>query len=150
MSTGGFLSEGLAKLGADMTGLDTASDAIQAAKDHATLDPNLTKNLKYDSVAVEDWAKTHAEKYDVVVSSEVIEHVNVPEYFLSNCLACLRPGGSMILTTMSQTWIGGFVNIFVSENITGIIPKGAHEYSKFIHPKQMQQLLLARKYFYWR
>lgn len=103
-------------------------------------DETLKKNLTYKTVTVEEFALENAERFDVIVSSEVIEHVLDKEVFASNALKCLRPGGSAFFTTMNRTPISGFYYIYLCENVMKLIPKGAHEYAKFMRPKEMVDL----------
>ncbi|XP_065173852.1 ubiquinone biosynthesis O-methyltransferase-like [Atheta coriaria] len=141
---GGFLAEAIAKLGAHVTGIDANDDLIRVAKEHMLKDETLKKNLTYKTVTVEEFALENAERFDVIVSSEVIEHVLDKEVFASNALKCLRPGGSAFFTTMNRTPISGFYYIYLCENVMKLIPKGAHEYAKFMRPKEMVDLF--RKY----
>lgn len=79
---GGLLSESLARIGADVTGIDASSELITAAKQHAVLDASLDGKLNYFQTIIEDFALNNKEAYNAVVASEVIEHVNNKELFL--------------------------------------------------------------------
>lgn len=79
---GGILSEPLARIGADMTGIDPSRELINCAKRHASLDPSLSKRLNYIETSVEELTRSNTKTYDAVVASEVLEHVADKETFL--------------------------------------------------------------------
>lgn len=138
---GGLLSESLARIGAEVTGIDASSELITVAKEHATLDSNLSGRLNYVQTVIEDFAPTNSNLYNAVIASEVVEHVNEKELFLKCCISTLKPGGSIFLTTLNKTlpsWLGGIV---AAEYILRLVPKGTHDWNKFISPAEMQRLL---------
>lgn len=137
---GGFLSEPLARLGCKVVGIDASNDLITVAKDHASKDKTLS-NLTYLTSSVEEFSKNNPEVFDAVVSSEVIEHVNDKTSFVRECAKCLKPGGSIIFTTTNKTFLSGFLMLCVAERFMGLVPKGTHEYEKFIEPHSVQRLL---------
>ncbi|CAK9826995.1 Ubiquinone biosynthesis O-methyltransferase, mitochondrial [Anthophora retusa] len=129
---GGLLSEPLARIGAEVTGIDASPDLIATAKEHAALDPNLDGKLNYIQTAIENFASDNKETYNAVVASEVIEHC---------CVNTLKPGGSIFLTTLNKTlpsWLGG---IIAAEHVLKLVPKGTHDWNKFITPPEIQYLL---------
>ncbi|KAH0555514.1 ubiquinone biosynthesis O-methyltransferase, mitochondrial [Cotesia glomerata] len=138
----GILSEALARIGANVTGIDGSEQLIETAKKHASLDSNLSKNLNYSITSVEDHvADNKSEIYDAVVASEVIEHVSNKDIFVKYCAKALKPGGSIFITTLNKTipsFLGGIV---CAEYILRAIPIGTHEWSKFISPEDTQRLL---------
>ena len=79
---GGLLSEPLARIGANVTGLDASKELLSIAKQHAELDKDLSSNLKYVHTSIEDFSEEKKEEYDAVVASEIIEHVIDQELFL--------------------------------------------------------------------
>ncbi|GAB6026696.1 Hexaprenyldihydroxybenzoate methyltransferase, mitochondrial [Chamberlinius hualienensis] len=137
----GLFSEALAKLGADTTGLDAGEDLINVAKQHASLNPNLSENLHYVNTTVEEHVKENSASYDVLTCSEVIEHVNNPEFFVEQCAKLVKPGGSLIFTTINRNLLSGFVVIFLMENVFKIIPKGTHQYDMLVIPKELKRML---------
>lgn len=102
--------------------------------------PSLT-NISYLCESVEDHAKHNYETYDAVVASEVIEHVNEPEIFLENCIKCLKPGGSIFITTLNKTWSSWLFGIVLAQYIWGFIPRGTHDWKKFLDPKDVEKML---------
>lgn len=101
----------------------------------------LSQRIEYHIETIEEHNARVDTKYDAVVVSEVLEHVNDKESFLRSCTASLLPGGSIFITTFNKThfsWIGG---ILFAEHILNLIPKGTHDWNKFISPLETQRLL---------
>ncbi|XP_057670340.1 ubiquinone biosynthesis O-methyltransferase, mitochondrial [Diorhabda carinulata] len=135
---GGILSEPLAKIGAEVTGLDANVDLINSAKSHAQL---FNTKVNYIVSTIEQHAEEACEKYDAVVASEVIEHITNKSSFIEACLKCLKPNGKIFITTPSKTWQSNVFGIIVAEDILGVMPQGTHQYEKFISPTALQRLL---------
>jgi 2-polyprenyl-6-hydroxyphenyl methylase/3-demethylubiquinone-9 3-methyltransferase len=130
----GLLSEPLARLGAAVTAVDAAAENIAVAKVHAA-----GQGLAIDYVhgGVETLA---AEPYDLIVSMEVIEHVADPILFVRALAARLAPGGILILSTPNRTPLSRLAMIDVGEGL-GMIPKGTHDWSRFLTPDELAGLL---------
>jgi len=137
----GIFSESLARIGADVTGIDASKELIEAARTHAALDKSLEANLRYLNTTVEEHVKENAEKYDALVCSEVIEHVNDPAFFVDQCAKLVKPNGSLIFTTINKSWLSGFNAIIWCEYLARTIPRGTHHYSMLISPKYLEQML---------
>nr|XP_022911785.1 ubiquinone biosynthesis O-methyltransferase, mitochondrial [Onthophagus taurus] len=139
---GGLLSEPLSRLGAEVTGIDASKDLIQVATQHSHKD-NKLKDLNYFCTSIEEFANDDKNKcvFDGVVASEIIEHVCDHQRFISECVQCLKPGGSIFVTTMNKTLLAKCLGIFVVEDLVGLVPKGTHDYEKFIEPHVIQRLL---------
>lgn len=135
---GGVLSEPLARLGGVVTGVDANSDLIETAKFHSK---KYGLNINYEATSIESHATENFEKYDVVVASEIIEHVTYKDEFLKACLQCLKPSGTIFITTMSKTIWADIFGIKLAENVFNIIDKGTHELEKFILPEDLQKML---------
>lgn len=135
---GGILSEPLARLGSMVTGLDANPDIIEKAKCHSN-QQNL--NITYETDSIEHHACENVEKYDSVVASEVIEHVTHQDEFIRACVKCLKPSGSIFITTLSKTTLANILAIQFAENIMKFIPKGTHQIEKFIKPHDLQRML---------
>ncbi|XP_015597598.1 ubiquinone biosynthesis O-methyltransferase, mitochondrial [Cephus cinctus] len=140
---GGILSEPLARIGADVTGIDASPELITIAKEHAALDPTLSGRLNYITSNIEDHVHSNPESYDAVVASEILEHVLDKELFLKSCAAVMKPGSSIFITTLNRTlpsWLGGIV---AAEYLLKLVPRGTHDWNKFIHPDETRRLLEA-------
>ncbi|KAH9462340.1 hypothetical protein MJO28_002876 [Puccinia striiformis f. sp. tritici] len=152
---GGIFSEVLARLGAKVLGIDAAEDSINAARLHAQSDPllnlhgpqsnsNSEPNLLYRHCSVESLLEAdqseHRGKYDIVCAMEVIEHVENPAGFLTALTELTKPGGHIILSTISRTPLSRFLTITLAESqlpIIGIVPAGTHTYNKYIKPDEL-------------
>ncbi len=129
----GLLAEPLARMGAKVTAIDAAPELIEAAKAHAA---GQGLSIDYRAVGVE-LLEAH---YDLVTAMEVIEHVAEPQGFIDDLAARLAPGGLMILSTPNRTAWSKLLTITLAEGF-GQIPKGTHDFEKFIDPDTMRGLL---------
>jgi 2-polyprenyl-6-hydroxyphenyl methylase/3-demethylubiquinone-9 3-methyltransferase len=129
----GLLAEPLARLGAQVTAVDAAPELIDVAKDHAA---GQGLPIDYRAVGVESVEG----KFDLVTAMEVIEHVAEPQEFIDDLAARLAPGGLMILSTPNRTAWSKLLTISLAEGF-GQIPKGTHDFEKFIDPDMMRGLL---------
>jgi len=129
----GLLAEPLARLGARVTAVDAAPELIAAAQLHAR---GQGLDVDYRESTVEELDGT----YDLVTSLEVIEHVADPPSFVKALAARLASGGLMILSTPNRTALSRLVTVGIAEAI-GAVPKGTHDFDKFIAPERMKQLL---------
>ncbi|WP_420143921.1 bifunctional 2-polyprenyl-6-hydroxyphenol methylase/3-demethylubiquinol 3-O-methyltransferase UbiG [Sphingobium sp.] len=130
----GLLAEPLARLGATVTGLDAAPENIAAAHAHAQ---GQRLAIDYRATPVEDMADSG---FDLVTSMEVIEHVADPAAFIAALAAKLAPDGLMIFSTPNRTPLSRLAMITIGESIGGI-PKGTHDWHKFITPDELTALL---------
>lgn len=130
----GLLCEPLARMGARVTGVDAAPENIAAAQVHAT-----SIGLEIDYRAG-DTATVAGETFDLVTSLEVIEHVGDPAAFIAGLASALAEGGLMILSTPNRTPLSRLTMITVGEGL-GQIPRGTHDWDKFITPDELMALL---------
>ncbi|KYN15567.1 Hexaprenyldihydroxybenzoate methyltransferase, mitochondrial, partial [Trachymyrmex cornetzi] len=138
---GGILTERLARIGAQVTGIDVSAELLNVAKEHIKLDPNISKRVNYIQTTVEDFSQKERESYDAVVASEVLEHVADAQLFLKKCVELLKPGGSIFITTENRTIASWLVVIIGAEYIFKRIPLGTHDWNKFITPHEVQHIL---------
>jgi len=138
---GGILTERLARIGACVTGIDAATELIDIAKEHVKLDPTISERVNYIQTSIEEFSPENEKLYDAVIASEVIEHVENPEIFLKECVRILKPSGSIFVTTINKTLISWLGAIVIAEYILNLIPRGTHEWNKFIAPHQVQHML---------
>jgi len=129
----GLLAEPLARLGAQVTAIDAAPELIEVARDHAR---RQGLEIDYRAAAVENLDG----RFDVVTSLEVIEHVADPQAFVAALARRLAKGGLMILSTPNRTAWSKLLTITLAEGF-GRIPKGTHDFAKFIAPEGMKALL---------
>ena len=129
----GLLTEPLARLGAAVTGIDAAPEVITVAREHAG---RMGLDIDYRALPVEQVDG----KFDLATALEVIEHVADPAAFLRSLAQRLAPGGLLILSTPNATGWSKLLTITLAEGL-GRIPKGTHDFEKFITPERMQLLL---------
>lgn len=134
---GGLLSEPMARLGATVTGADAAPRNIPVAQIHAA-QSGLT--IDYRHTTAEDMAAA-GEQFDVVLNMEVVEHVSDPLAYLTACQRLLVPGGLMICSTLNRNPKSYLMAIIGAEHIMRWLPKGTHEWSKFITPDELYDLI---------
>lgn len=134
---GGLLSEPMARLGADVVGADAAAGNIPVAQVHAA---QSGLNIDYRNITAEALAEA-GEKFDVVLNMEVVEHVADPALYLSACAALLKPEGLHICSTLNRTAKSFAAAIVGAEYIMRWLPKGTHEWSKFITPDELYELM---------
>jgi 2-polyprenyl-6-hydroxyphenyl methylase / 3-demethylubiquinone-9 3-methyltransferase len=131
----GLLAEPLARLGAAVTGLDAAPETIAAARAHA-----LGQGLEIDYRV--GGAEALGGRYDLVTSLEVVEHVTDPAAFVAGLAGAVAAGGLLILSTPNRTQRSRLVMITLGEG-SGRIPKGTHDWDKFIQPDELKAMVAA-------
>ena len=135
---GGLLTEALHDFGAEVTGIDAAGPGIKVAKIHA--DKN-KKDIRYYEKTAEELIKDNEERYDIVTCLEVLEHVPDPKSLIATCFNLLKPGGFIFLSTINKnprSWITAIVG---AEYIFNLLPKGTHEFDKFIKPSVLAKYI---------
>lgn len=134
---GGLLSEPMARLGAEVVGADAAGGNIPVAQVHAA---QSELEIDYRHTTAEALAE-QGEQFDVVLNMEVVEHVADPLSYLSACQALLKPGGLHICSTLNRNPKSFAVAIVGAEYVMRWLPKGTHEWHKFITPEELCTLL---------
>jgi 2-polyprenyl-6-hydroxyphenyl methylase / 3-demethylubiquinone-9 3-methyltransferase len=136
---GGIVSEPLARLGGKVTGIDPAEENIEAAKLHAE---KSALSIDYRATTVEALAETDA-AFDVVIASEVVEHVADLNFFAGRCAALVRPGGLMLVTTINRTLKSFALAIVGAEYVLRWLPVGTHRWEKLVTPDELEAALKA-------
>jgi 2-polyprenyl-6-hydroxyphenyl methylase / 3-demethylubiquinone-9 3-methyltransferase len=137
---GGILAESLSKAGATVCGIDLSSKALKVAELHQ-LESGTT--VHYRSISAEDLAKQEPEQYDVVTCMEMLEHVPDPNSVVQACANLCKPGGNIFFSTLNRNPKSYLFAIVGAEYILKLLPKGTHEYDKFIKPSELA--LFARQ-----
>jgi 2-polyprenyl-6-hydroxyphenyl methylase / 3-demethylubiquinone-9 3-methyltransferase len=134
---GGLLTEPMARLGAEIVGVDPSEKNIKTAIVHAD---ETELAIDYRCGTAEDLAAA-AERFDVILNMEVIEHVSDPQAFTQICAGMLKPEGLMFVATISRTLKSFGLAIIGAEYILGWLPKGTHHWEKFIKPDELKTWL---------
>lgn len=135
---GGLLSEPMARLGAEVVGADAAAGNIPVAQVHAE---QMGLDIDYRHTTAEALADA-GEQFDVVLNMEVVEHVADPLAYLTACQRLLKPGGLMVASTINRNPKSFMVAIVGAEHVMRWLPKGTHEWSKFITPEELADLIV--------
>ena len=135
---GGILSEKLRRLGANVTGIDASKSSIDIAKEHAK---KSRLEINYECITTSKLLKIKEQKtlnkFDLVIASEVIEHVYDRKTFLSDISNLCRPGGLVVFTTINNSFLGILFGKYFAEDILKILPVGTHEVEKFVSPENL-------------
>ena len=131
---GGILSESMAQRGAQVLGIDLAEKSLQVAQLHA-LEANV--QVDYRCVAVEALAQEKPQAFDVVTCMEMLEHVPDPASVVRACAALVKPGGHVFFSTLNRNAKAYLMAVVGAEYVLNLLPKGTHDYSKFIKPSEL-------------
>ena len=141
---GGIFAESAARLHQtkNVVGIDPSQEVISVAQGHASHDPSLLgpDRLQYQNRSIEDFPlpQSRDDMFDIVTLFEVIEHINQPGPFLFSCLPFVKPGGWLVLSTISRTWTSWLTTKIVAEDIIRLVPEGTHDWKKFLCEHELQ------------
>ena len=138
---GGLMCEPLARLGAEVTGIDAVEKNIKSAQIHANQN-NL--NINYMLSAVEELQKN--QKYDVILNLEVIEHVDNQKMFITKSCDLVNQGGLIFIATINKTIFSIVFAKYLAEYVLGFLPKGTHDWKKFLTPEDIYAMLLKNNF----
>ena len=130
----GILSEPLARLGADMIGIDPAAENIEVARLHAA---ESGVAVDYRATTAETLAEA-GERFDIVLAMEVVEHVVDVPAFVATCAAMVKPGGLLVMATLNRTMKSFALAIVGAEYILRWLPRGTHQWDKFVRPQELE------------
>jgi 2-polyprenyl-6-hydroxyphenyl methylase/3-demethylubiquinone-9 3-methyltransferase len=131
---GGILSESLAKLGANVSGIDMGTEPLNVAKLHA-LETGVSIN--YQKITAEEKADVDPGKFDIVTCMEMLEHVPDPASVVKACAALVKPGGLVFFSTLNKSIKSYLLAILAAEKLFKLVPDGTHDHDKFIRPSQL-------------
>lgn len=131
---GGILSEAMAKAGADVTAIDMGEMPLNVARLHA-LESGLTIN--YQQSTAEAMAAQHAHSFDCVTCMEMLEHVPDPATVIEACATLAKPGGDIFFSTLNRHPKAWLLAVFGAEYLLNMLPKGTHDYQRFIRPSEL-------------
>lgn len=131
---GGILSESMAGLNANVTGIDLAEKSLKVAKLHLL---ESGRHVNYRNITVEDLAAEQPEHYDVVTCMEMLEHVPDPASTVRACATLVKPGGWVFFSTINRNPKAFLLAIVGAEYLLRMLPRGTHEYERFIRPSEL-------------
>lgn len=137
---GGILAESLSKVGATVTGIDLSTKALKVAELHQL---ESGTSVRYLTISAEDLAKEESQSYDVVTCMEMLEHVPDPSSVVQACAKLCKPGGHIFFSTLNRNPKSYLFAIIGAEYILQLLPKGTHQYEKFIKPSELAQFTRA-------
>ncbi len=133
---GGILSESMAGLNANVTGIDLSDKALQVARLHLL---ESGKQVDYRKIAVEDMAAGYPDTFDIVTCMEMLEHVPDPDSVIASCAALVKPGGRVFFSTLNRNPKSYLFAILGAEYVLNMLPRGTHDYAKFLKPSELAQ-----------
>jgi 2-polyprenyl-6-hydroxyphenyl methylase / 3-demethylubiquinone-9 3-methyltransferase len=133
---GGILAEAMARAGAQVTGIDLAEEALEAARQHAR---ETGQRVDYRCVPAENLAVEQQGEYDVVTCMEMLEHVPDPSSIVHACARLVRPGGQVFFSSINRTPKAYLLAIVAAEHLLKLVPQGTHDYAKFIRPSELDE-----------
>jgi 2-polyprenyl-6-hydroxyphenyl methylase/3-demethylubiquinone-9 3-methyltransferase len=134
---GGILAEAMAARGARVTGIDLGEAPLAVARLHLK---ESGQQVDYRKVAAEDLALEHPGTFDVVTCMEMLEHVPDPASTVAACARLVRPGGQVFFSTLNRTPKSWLFAIVGAEYVLKLLPRGTHEYMKFIRPSELERM----------
>ncbi|KAL3158373.1 Hexaprenyldihydroxybenzoate methyltransferase, mitochondrial [Trebouxia sp. C0009 RCD-2024] len=126
-------------MGASVTGIEPQQDNIKAAVAHAQGDPVVAARTNYLALTAEELAAS-GEQFDAVMGLEIVEHVDEPQQFLKTLASLTKSDGALFISTINRTARGYALTILGAEYIAGILPKGTHDWDKFVTPEELHML----------
>ncbi len=133
---GGILSESMAAKGAEVTGIDMGAAPLEVARLHLL---ETGEEVDYQQIPVEELASQRAAEFDVVTCMEMLEHVPDPASVVTACARLVKPGGHVFFSTLNRNPKSYLFAILGAEYLLKMLPKGTHDYAKFIRPSELNQ-----------
>ena len=132
---GGILADSMARKGATVLGIDLASKALKVAQLHAL--EAQTESVQYREISAEELAAEQPASFDSVTCMEMLEHVPDPSSVVKACAALVKPGGYVFFSTINRNAKAFLFAIVGAEYVLNLLPRGTHEYAKFIKPNEL-------------
>jgi 2-polyprenyl-6-hydroxyphenyl methylase / 3-demethylubiquinone-9 3-methyltransferase len=133
---GGILSESLAQLGAQVTAIDMSAEVLNTARLHQAQNP---LGIDYQQISAEDMALQQPNAFDVITCMELLEHVPDPASLIKACATLVKPDGAVFFSTINRNPKAYLFAIVAAEYLLNLLPKGTHDYAKFIRPSELSR-----------
>ncbi len=133
---GGILAEAMAARGARVTGIDLSEKGLRVAELHLH---ESRLPIRYEKAMTEEYAAAHPASFDVVTCMELLEHVPNPESLVAACARLVRPGGRVFFSTINRNPKAYLYAVIGAEYLLGLLPRGTHEYARFIKPSELSR-----------
>ncbi|MCK6394486.1 bifunctional 2-polyprenyl-6-hydroxyphenol methylase/3-demethylubiquinol 3-O-methyltransferase UbiG [Zoogloea sp.] len=133
---GGILAESMAARGAEVTGVDLSEKALGVARLHLY---ESGQTVNYRHISAEDLAQESPASFDVVTCMEMLEHVPDPASTIRACASLVKPGGKVFFSTLNRNLKAYLLAVVGAEYVLNLLPKGTHEYAKFIKPSELSR-----------
>ena len=137
---GGILAEAMARRGAHVVGIDLSAGPLEVARRHAE---EAGVSLDYRLLSAEALAREEPGSFDAVTCMELLEHVPDPAAMVRSCASLLRPGGQLVLATLNRSPAAYLFAVLGAEYVLGLLPRGTHDYSRFVRPAELTRWLRA-------
>ncbi|WP_341504189.1 bifunctional 2-polyprenyl-6-hydroxyphenol methylase/3-demethylubiquinol 3-O-methyltransferase UbiG [Gallaecimonas sp. GXIMD4217] len=134
---GGILAESMARLGAEVTGIDMGAEPLKVARLHAE---QMGVKLDYRQITAEGLAEERPGQFDLVTCMEMLEHVPDPQSVIDACARLAKPGAPLVFSTLNRTPKAWLLAIFGAETVMRWLPRGTHEFQKFIKPGELMAM----------
>lgn len=134
---GGLVCEPMARMGAEVLGIDADNNAIEIARDHAE---RAGLAVTYKATSAESLIQEKG-RFDIVLALEIIEHVNNGDEFVRNCVNLCKPGGIIIFSTLNRTPQSLALGIVAAEYLLRWVPRGTHQWKKFVRPSELARMV---------
>lgn len=134
---GGILAEAMAAAGARVTGIDLSEKALRVARLHLL---EGRRSVNYEHISAEALAEREPSTYEVVTCMELLEHVPDPASTVAACATLASPGGSLFFSTLNRNLKSYLFAVLGAEYVLKLLPKGTHDYSKFIRPSELSEM----------
>ena len=131
---GGILAEGMAALGAQVTGIDIGEGPLAVARRHMRTSG---LQIEYRNTTAEDLAASEPPAFDIVTCMELLEHVPHPDAVINACHRLVKPDGDVYFATLNRTWKAFLLAIVAAEYLLGVVKRGTHTYRRFIKPEEI-------------
>ena len=141
---GGILAEAMVRAGACVTAIDLATAPLAVARLHAA---EFEIPVEYLEVSAEELAGVRAAHFDIVTCLEMLEHVPEPNLIVDACAKLVRPGGHVFFSTINRNLKSYLFAIIGAEYVLKLLPKGTHEYAKFIRPSELDKAAIQAQLF---